>query len=78
METVEGWLTYRVMWQQILSPRAVEVLEPVAGHPGEKASQRTMTLVTCHPRWSSSERLVVGAQLVERRGAAAGPPAAIA
>ena len=78
VETVEGWLTYRVMWQQILSPRAVEVLEPVAGHPGEKASQRTMTLVTCHPRWSSSERLVVGAQLVERRGAAAGPPAAIA
>ena len=24
-----------------------------------------MTLVTCNPRWSSTERLVVGAQLVE-------------
>ena len=53
------------------------MLAPVAGHPGEKASQRTMTLVTCNPRWGSSERLVVGAQLVEQRAAAAGPPAAL-
>ncbi len=78
VETVDGWLTYRVMWERILSPSATEVLAPVAGHPGDKASQRTLTLVTCHPRWGSSERLVIGAQLVERRGAAAGPPAAIA
>lgn len=74
VETVDGWLVYEVMWERILSPNATEVLEPVAGHPGEKASQRTMTLVTCHPRWGSSERLVIGTQLVEQRGPAAGPP----
>ena len=33
-----------------------------------------MTLVTCHPRWGSSERLVIGTQLVEERDPAAGPP----
>lgn len=77
VETVDGWLTYRVMWQRILSPSATEVLAPVAGHPGDKASQRTLTLVTCNPRWGSSERLVIGAQLVEERAAAAGPPDAI-
>ncbi|WP_244932136.1 class E sortase [Nocardioides sp. W7] len=75
VETVDGWLVYDVTWVRILSPSATEVLAPVAGHPGEKASQRTLTLVTCHPRWSSTERLVVGAQLVERRSADAGPPA---
>ena len=69
VETVDGWLVYDVTWVRILSPSATEVLAPVAGHPGEKASQRTMTLVTCNPRWSSTERLVVGAQLVERRSA---------
>jgi sortase A len=63
-----------VTWVRILSPTATEVLAPVAGHPGEKPSQRTMTLVTCNPRWSSTERLVVGAQLVERRSADDGPP----
>jgi sortase A len=74
VETVDGWLTYQVMWERILSPSATEVLDPVAGHPGEEAEQRTMTLVTCNPRWGSSERLVIGTQLVERRGPTAGPP----
>jgi sortase A len=78
VETVDGWLTYDVTWVRILSPSATEVLAPVAGHPGEQARQRTLTLVTCNPRWSSTERLVVGAQLVERRSADAGPPASIA
>lgn len=78
VETHDGWLTYDVTWVRILSPNATEVLAPVAGHPGEKAIQRTLTLVTCNPRWSSTERLVVGAQLVERRAADAGPPPAIA
>ncbi|MCD4524385.1 class E sortase [Nocardioides sp. cx-173] len=77
VETVEGWLVYQVTWVRILSPSATEVLAPVAGHPGARARQRTMTLVTCHPRWSSSERLVVGAQLVERRGADDGPPSVL-
>lgn len=77
VETVDGWLVYEVTWVRILSPHATEVLAPVAGHPGEKAVHRTLTLVTCHPRWSSTERLVVGAQLVERRGADAGPPSVL-
>jgi sortase A len=77
VETVDGWFTYQVTWTRILSPTATDVLAPVAGHPGQAATQRTLTLVTCNPRWGSSERLVVGAQLVEQRSAAAGPPASI-
>ncbi len=78
VESVGEWLTYEVTWERIVSPSATEVVEPVAGYPGATPEQRTLTLVTCHPRWGSSERLVVGAQLVERRTAASGPPAAIA
>ena len=74
VETVDGWLVYEVMWERILSPSATEVIAPVAGHPGDEANQRTMTLVTCHPRWGSSERLVIGTQLIEQRDPAAGPP----
>ncbi len=74
VETGKHWLVYQVTWNRILAPSAVEVIEPVAGHPGLKPSARTLTLVTCNPRWSSSERLVVGASLVQRRSADAGPP----
>lgn len=74
VETGSEWLVYRVTWNRILAPTAVEVLTPVPGHPGKVATGHSLTLVTCHPRWSSSERLVVGAELVERRTADAGPP----
>ena len=77
METVDSWYVYKVTWERILSPTATEVTDPVAGHPGQQATQRTMTLVTCNPRWGSSERMVFGAQLVEKRDASAGPPTAL-
>ena len=75
VETGTEWLVYEVTWSRIMTPTSLEVLAPVAGHPGLKARQRTMTLVTCHPRWGSTERLIVGTQLVTRRTADAGPPA---
>ncbi|MFI5429794.1 class E sortase [Aeromicrobium sp. UC242_57] len=78
VEAPDGWFTYQVTWSRIIAPTHTEILAPVAGKPGEKAKARTMTLVTCHPRWGSSERLVVGAQLVEERSLAAGPPEEVA
>lgn len=74
VETADEWLVYEVTWEQIVPPTAVEVLSPVAGHPDKEARVPTMTLITCHPRWGSTERLVIGSQLVERRTSAAGPP----
>jgi sortase A len=67
VETVDGWFTYQVTWDRILTPTATEVLAPVAGHPDMTPTQSTLTLVTCHPRWGSTERLVIGAQLVSQR-----------
>lgn len=74
VETADEWLVYEVTWEQIMPPTSVEVLAPVAGHPDREPTVPTMTLVTCHPRWGSTERLVIGSQLVERRTSAAGPP----
>ena len=44
------------------------------GEPGE----RLLTLTTCHPRWSSEQRMIVHASLVEERPHAAGSPPALA
>lgn len=74
VEAADGWFTYQVTWSRIIAPTHTEILAPVAGKPGQAATARTLTLVTCHPRWGSTERLVVGAQLVEERSLAAGPP----
>ena len=74
VEAADGWYTYQVTWSRSIPPSAVEVLEPVPGRPGEKPTTQSMTLVTCHPRWGSSERLVVGASLVEHRELGAGAP----
>ncbi|WP_162799266.1 class E sortase [Nocardioides sp. 616] len=75
VEAPDGWYTYEVTWSRIVAPTQLDVVAPVPGQPGRKPTAQTMTLVTCHPRWGSSERLVVGAQLVEQRSVAAGPPA---
>ncbi|MBM9459178.1 class E sortase [Nocardioides sp. zg-536] len=77
VEAVDGWFTYQVTWSRIVPPTAVEVIAPVAGRPGKNPTVQSLTLVTCHPRWASTERLVVGAQLVESRDPAAGPPPAL-
>lgn len=77
VETSDGWFTYQVTWSRIIAPTHTEILAPVAGKPGQKATAKTLTLVTCHPRWGSAERLVVGAQLIEERPLSAGPPQAL-
>ncbi len=74
VEAADGWYTYQVTWTRIIAPTDVDVLAPVAGSPGKKAKAQTMTLITCHPRWGSTERLAVGAQLVEHRALGAGAP----
>lgn len=52
---------YSVVRQEIVSPDAERVLGPDplgTGHP-------TLTLTTCHPRFSNAQRLVVFAQLAD-------------
>ncbi|MFC6152377.1 class E sortase [Nocardioides yefusunii] len=74
VETNDEWLVYTVAWTQIVPPTAMSLLEPVPGYPGKKAKQRQMTIITCHPRWGSTERYVVGTQLTKRVAAEAGRP----
>jgi len=35
------------------------VLLPTPEEPGVEVTQAVITLTTCHPRWGSSERLIV-------------------
>lgn len=60
------WI-YEVAQQRIVAPSDISVLAPDPLGTGEP----TLTLTTCHPRWSQSERLIVHAELVDEQVAGA-------
>jgi sortase A len=58
IETADGWYVYRVTGVQVVEPTAVEVIAPVPGRPGETPTERTITLTTCTPLYSTAQRMV--------------------
>ncbi len=63
--TVQGTFSYRVVRTLVVSPTDVSVLDPGA--------TPELTLTTCNPRYSASQRLVVQAVLVGATPAASAP-----
>jgi sortase A len=57
IRTVQGSFTYRVYQQEVVDPNDVAVLAPDPSRPA------TLTLTTCNPKYSASQRLVVKAEL---------------
>lgn len=49
--------------QEIVTPSDVDVVAPVPDHPGMTPHRRMLTLTTCNPRFSASQRLVIHAEL---------------
>lgn len=54
-----------VVGKTVVLPSQAEVIDPVPGHPGRVATDRLITLTTCHPQFSASQRLIVHGVLVE-------------
>jgi sortase A len=52
--------------REIVVPSAGQVLDPVPDHPGMQASERLMTMTTCHPKFTASHRMIVYAKLQTR------------
>lgn len=55
--TVQGRFRYEVAEQLIVDPSQVEVLLPIPG-------RNTLTLTSCHPKYSARQRIIVRADLV--------------
>jgi len=54
--TVEGQFTYTVTEVEIVKPTRTDVMATTS-------SKKTLTLITCHPRYSTDKRLIVHARL---------------
>ncbi|WP_167003627.1 class E sortase [Mumia sp. ZJ430] len=67
VEAVGSTYTYVVDRTEIVAPTAVGVLYPVPDKPNATPRKARITIVTCNPRWGSSERLIVHGRLIETR-----------
>jgi sortase A len=61
--TVQGKFKYQVTEQRVVDPGEISVLDPSPdpARPGHDLA--TLTLTTCNPKYSASQRLIVRAQL---------------
>jgi sortase A len=77
VETRTDWYVYEVYANQIVSPHAVSVVDPVPDKPGVKPTKQVVTLTTCNPKWDNYQRLIIHGQMVRTQPKAAGAPAEI-
>lgn len=59
MQTAQAWYVYRVTDSLVVTPDRSDVLAPDPTDPTAEATERTITLTTCHPLWSTRERWIV-------------------
>ena len=63
IETGDAYYVYRVTEHYIVDPSEGDVVLPVPRQPGVEATERILTLTTCHPPFVSNQRWIVHATL---------------
>lgn len=58
VETEAGWYKYIYRSMEYVLPSGVEVLAPVPQFPGATATDRVITITSCNPVYSASERVI--------------------
>lgn len=74
ISTYQGWFTYTLRKDRIVSPTAMWVLKDDPLPAGVLKSDKILTLITCNPRWGSTERWVWWGDQTDFRTVSEGPP----
>lgn len=78
VQTRTTWFVYQVTSTEIVAPTDLASIAPVPDHPDAVPTKAMLTLTTCNPRYSASQRLIVHGVLVQSMPTSAGTPAALA
>ncbi|MDS2174237.1 class E sortase [Nesterenkonia sp. CL21] len=78
VQSPDGWYIYSVTETYIVQPNQSDVLAPVPGDLEAEAEGSTLTLTTCHPPYTTLERMITHAELVDYAPLSDGPPSAVA
>lgn len=63
VQTDDAWYVYRVTKAEIVSPSYMAAIAPTPGAPGVAPTAASITLTTCHPRYSAAQRYIVYGEL---------------
>lgn len=77
VQTADGYYTYVFRGLEYVRPTGVGVLDPVPEFTGIAPTDRIMTMTSCNPMFSASERIIAYASLESWQPTSAGAPAAI-
>jgi sortase A len=74
VETSLAWYVYQVTGNEVVKPSDVAVVLPVPRQPGATPTQKLLTLTTCNPRYSASQRLIIHGILAKTYPKTGPPP----
>lgn len=74
VQTQDGYYTYVFRGLEYVRPTGVGVLDPVPQSPGVAPTDRLMTMTSCNPMYSASERIIAYASLESWQPISAGAP----
>jgi sortase A len=77
VETEAGWYTYRFRTLEYVTPDEIEVLLPVPQVQDAPAGSRYITMTSCSPMYSMTERIVAYGVFESFTPRASGPPVAL-
>jgi sortase A len=77
VETKDGWYSYQFRNLEYVWPTEVDVLNPVPKKYSVEATDRLLTLTSCHPRFSDAERIIAYAVFDMWYPREVGPPSEI-
>ncbi|GAB3604856.1 hypothetical protein GCM10027413_02650 [Conyzicola nivalis] len=78
VETEDGWYKYVYRGTEYVRPTGIGVLEPVPQVADATSTDRIITMTSCHPYFSSAERIIAYGVFETWYPRAGGPPAEIA
>jgi sortase A len=77
VETKASYVVYAVDRHVLVKPNQMEVIAPVPQQPGGKPTAAWLTMTSCHPKFSATQRYVIFARLVRVIPRADGLPASL-
>lgn len=77
IETREGWFVYRFRNLEYVWPTAISVLNEVPRFSGIDATERILTMTSCHPKLSEAERVIAYSVFESWYPRESGPPSDI-
>lgn len=63
VQTDDAWYVYRVTGSEIVNPGYMAAIAPTPDQPGVAPTAASITLTSCHPRYSAAQRYIVHGEL---------------